>query len=108
MPNYFRVFFRYEADTAVIGLSDRLEAIVEELSNSRDNRIIGALNEIPILAPDAHTPPFRKPTLNTIIGVLFPIGIVLWIRIWRYRLRLWRDLEQLQKQCKYICERLNM
>jgi len=108
MPNYFRVFFRYEADTAVIGLSDRLEAIVEELSNSRDNRIIGALNEIPILAPDAHTRPFRKPTLNTIIGVLFPIGIVLWIRIWRYRLRLWRDLEQLQKQCKYICERLNM
>ncbi len=108
MPNYFRVFFRYEADTAVIGLSDRLEAIVEELSNSRDNRIIGALNEIPILAPDAHTRPFRKPTLNTIIGVLFPIGIVLWIRIWRYRLRLWRDLEQLQKQCKYICERLKM
>lgn len=106
MPNYFRVFFRYEKDTTVIALSDQLEALVEDLSNSRDNRVIAALNEIPILVPDAHTRPFRNPQLNNLIGILFPIGIVVWIRIWRYRLRLWRDMEQLQKQCTYIIERL--
>ncbi len=108
MPSYFRIFFSYEPDTAVIGLSDRLEALVEELSNSRDNRIIGALNEIPILAPDAHTRPFRRPRLNTLVGILFPVGIILWIRLWRYRLRLWRDMEQLRKQCAYIIERLKI
>ena len=106
MPNYFRIFFRYESDSVVIGLDERLEEMVEELSNSRDNRIIGALNEIPILEPDAHTRPFRNAKLNNLMGVLFPVGIVLWIRIWRYRLRLWRDMEQLQKQCRYIIERL--
>lgn len=106
MPNYFRTFFRYESDSVVIGLTDRLEEMVEELSNSRDNRIIGALNEIPILEPDAHTRPFHNAKLNNLLGVLFPVGIVLWIRIWRYRLRLWRDMDQLQKQCKYIVERL--
>lgn len=106
MPNYFKIFFRYEPDTAVISLSDRLEAMVEELSNSRDNRVLGTLNDMPILVPDAHTRPFRRPRLNIVVGVIFPVGIVLWIRIWRYRLRLWRDLEQLQKQCKYIVSRL--
>ena len=106
MPNYFRIFFRYEPDTVVINLSDRLEDLVEELANSRDNHIIAALNEMPVLVPDAHTRPFRRPRLNMAVGFLFPIGLILWMRIWRYRLRLWRDLEQLQRQCTYIEERL--
>ena len=105
-PNYFRVFFHYEPDTAVIDLSDRLEEMVEELGNSRDNRIIAALNDIPILVPDAHTRPFRQPRMNMAVGILFPVGFLLWFRIWRYRLRLWRDLEQLKKLCRYIVERL--
>lgn len=108
MPNYFRVFFRYEADTVVIELADRLEALVEDLSNSRDNRVIAALNEMPVLVPDAHTRPFRSPRLNTLVGALFPIGVILWSRIWRYRLRLWRDMEQLKKQCAYIIGRLQL
>ena len=106
MPNYFRVFFRYEPDTVVIGLEDQLEKLVEELSNSRDTRIIATLNEMPILVPDAHTRPFRNPRLNVLMGVFFPVGLVLWLRIWRYRLRLWRDLEQLQKHSLYIVKRL--
>ena len=108
MPNYFRVFFRYEPDSVVIELSDRLDALVETLSNSRDNRVIAALNEVPILVPDAHTRPFRNLRLNMAMGILFPIGFVLWFRIWRFRLRLWRDLQQTKKQCGYIMERLKI
>lgn len=107
IPNYFRVFFRYEPDTVVIGLCERLEALILELSNSRDAHIVATLNDMPIVAPDAHTRPFRNARRNIIVGVLFPIGIILWIRIWRYRLRLWRDMEQLQKQVTYICQRIN-
>lgn len=106
MPNYFRVFFRYEPDTVVVGICERLEALILELSNSSDPRIIATLNNMPIVAPDAHTRPFRNARRNMIVGILFPIGIVLWIRIWRYRLRLWRDMEQLQKQVDYICQRI--
>jgi len=106
MPNYFRVFFRYEPDSVVIELSDRLDTLVETLSNSRDNRIIAALNDVPVLVPDAHTRPFRNLRLNIALGILFPIGFVLWFRIWRFRLRLWRDLQQTKKLCDYIVERL--
>ena len=42
------------------------------------------------------------------MGILFPIGFVLWFRIWRFRLRLWRDLQQTKKQCGYIMERLKI
>lgn len=106
MPNYFRIFFRYEPDRVVIDLSNRLENFVDELSNSRDNRVISTLNDMPILIPDAHTRPFEDMRLNRLVGVVFPVGLVFWFRIWRYRLRLWRDLEQLQKQCGYVITRL--
>lgn len=106
MPNYFRVFFRYEPDVVIMGLCERLEAMIDELSNSRDTRIIATLNEMPIMAPDAHTRPFRNARRNAAVGIVFPVGIVLWVRIWRYRLRLWHDLEQLQKQMNYITNRI--
>ncbi|MBO4907106.1 MAG: LptF/LptG family permease [Bacteroidaceae bacterium] len=106
MPNYFRVFFRYEPDEAVIELSNQLEQYVDELANSQDSRTISILNEIPILIPDAHTRPFRRRRLNMAVGLLFPIGIIWWWRIWRYRLRLWHDLTQLQKQCAALIQRI--
>ncbi|MCR5179640.1 MAG: LptF/LptG family permease [Bacteroidaceae bacterium] len=107
IPSYWRTFFHYEEDVEVIKLSERLEEFVLELSNSRDFRIIGTLDQMPILVPDAHTRPFRHPRLNTLVGILFPVGLVLWFRIWRYRLRLWHDLEQLQKQFRYIIQRID-
>ncbi len=106
VPNYVRLFFRYEEDTTVIRLNERLEAIVEELHNSRDKTIIGHLNELPILAPDAHTRPFRNARLNVAAGILFPAGIFFYMRVWRYRLRLWKDMVQIQKKCAALRERI--
>ncbi len=106
MPNYFRVFFRYEPDEAVIHLSEQLEQYVDELANTQDSRILSTLNDMPILVPDAHTRPFRNRRLNMAVGIVFPVGLLWWWRIWRYRLRLWHDLTQLQKQCTYICTRI--
>jgi len=40
------------------------------------------------------------------VGIFFPVGIFFWFRIWRYRLRLWHDLQQLQKQTDFILERI--
>lgn len=109
MPNYLHIFFLNEQDQVVRGLSERLETFVEELANSRDLRVIGTLNEMPILVPDAHTRPFADVRWNRLVGVFFiPVGAVLWLRIWRYRLRLWRDLEQLKKYCSYLITRLEI
>lgn len=106
VPNYFGLYFHYREDREVIRLSKQLETLTEELANSRDNGILNALNHLPILSPDAHTRPFHNSRMNIAAGLFVPLGILLYFRIWRYRLRLWRDMQQIQKYTRYINERI--
>ena len=108
MPSYLRTFFHTEEDREVLLLSTQLEQFVQELANTTDLHLMATLNDMPILVPDAHTRPFRRPWLNTLVGIVFPVGLVLWVRMWRYRLRLWRDLEQLQTLCRQTIDRINV
>jgi len=98
-PNYIRVFFRYTPDKRIEELNDRMEAMVEELANSRDQKILQDLNNLPLIYVRAHTTPFHSRKLNITAGILLPIGLVLWLRIWRFRLRLLRDMRQIVKSC---------
>jgi len=107
IPSYWRIFFQYEKDTEVIGINERLENIVEELHNSTDNRLLGALNELPILVPDAHTRPFGNARRNIATGIFFPLGLFFFFRIWRYRIRLRRDMSVIQEQAKFIIQRID-
>ena len=106
IPNYWTLFFRYREDRVAIDLNERLEAIVEELHNTRDNVILARLNDLPVLVPDAHTRPFHSARRNLAVGLLLPLGLFFWIRIWRYRLRLWHDMQQIQKLGTQIRERI--
>ena len=108
IPSYWRIFFRYRRDTDVIELSERMEAMIEELHNTRDNVIIGGLCELPILIPDAHTRPFHNKRWNIATGVFLPLGILFWLRIWRFRLRLFRDMTRIQELCPMIAERIDL
>ena len=92
LPNWIRVFFRYEPDHEVERIAADLEAVIEDLSNTKDRAILTRLNEYPVMSVKAHTRPFERKWLNILSAIIFPIGIVLYIRMWRFRLRLWRDL----------------
>ncbi|MCM1371889.1 MAG: LptF/LptG family permease [Bacteroides sp.] len=106
IPSYYAIFFKYREDHTVTGLRDRLDDIINELHNSRDAAIIGALNEMPVLYANAHTRPFDSKRNNMIAGIIFPAGIILWIRIWMFRIRLYQDLGQVQKQGAFIIKRI--
>ncbi len=106
-PNYIHLFFKSKPDTKVEEISERMERIVKNLSNSHNRKVIKCLNEFPIIYVHAHTAPFRNKQLNIITGTLFPIGIALWLRIWRFRLRLLRDIKQITKTCNQLEEILN-
>ena len=97
MPSYWNIFFHYQEDTTVKKISERLEDLIDELHNSKNNYIIGLLNMIPYIIPDAHTRPFRNPNWNKWAGIILPVGLFFWLRIWRYQLRLSRDLDKLQE-----------
>lgn len=107
MPSYLRIFFHYREDREVERLSGRLEALIEELHNSRDNSILMYINMYPILEPDAHTRPFHSARLNVCAGLFFPLGLFFWLRIWRYRMRLWNDMNSIQKINTLIIDRIN-
>lgn len=101
-PSYVDVFFRHNTDHHVEEIGGRLEAIVEELSNAKDPRIVSMLNSFPVVYVHAHTSPFEGNRANKIAGVFFPLGFVLWCRIWRFRFRLLRDMKQITETCERL------
>ena len=107
IPSYYAIFFRFHEDHTVRELKERVEALVEQLHNSRDIAIIGALNEMPILYTEAHTRPFNTRHKNMLAGICLPVGMLLWLRIWRFRLRLYQDINQIQKLGQFIIDRIN-
>ena len=107
-PNYFRLFFRTRPDQRMEQLSDRIEELVEDLANTRDMHVLDTLNRVPFIYAHAHTTPFSRQWINYVFGVLFPLGLIIWVRAWRFRLRLARDLRQTIKCMTTLEEQLDV
>ena len=105
-PNVVTVFFRYRPDHVIEQINERLETVIADLSNSRDKRIIAALNHFPIIAVKAHTRPFEYKWLNVLAAIIVPVGAFTYLRMWRFRLRLLRDLRTIKQTSEQIIERI--
>lgn len=91
-PNIIKVFFRYHPDHTIEDIYEELEKVIEDLGNTRNRVIIAELNKYPILAVKAHTRPFDHRWLNILSAIIVPAGIFFYFRMWRFRLRFYRDL----------------
>ena len=96
-PNYFRLWMKDVQDEEVERIHDRMESLVEEMSNTKSVTLLNVLNNYPIIPTRAHTRPFRKYWMNLACGIVFPVGLFLYFRIWAFRLRLHKDLERIIK-----------
>lgn len=105
-PNWIKVFFRYEPDHKIEAINEELETVIEDLSNSRDRTIVNHLSAYPIMSVKAHTRPFERRWLNIVSAVIAPFGLLLYLRMWRYRLRLWRDLRTVKAENDIIIGRI--
>ena len=92
-PNVVKVFFKYEPDHEIERISEQLESVIEDLGNTRDRQVMHEINHYPVLAVKAHTRPFEKPWLNVASAICLPLGAFFYCRMWRFRLRLYRDLQ---------------
>ena len=106
-PSPIKVFFHAGDDQEMEKISDRLEEVIDDLSYTKDKIILTELNHYPVLAATAHTRPFRKKWLNIIAGLIIPLGIFLYIRMIRFRMRLYRDLRTIRHTSDHIVERIN-
>lgn len=105
-PNIIDVFFKYKKDNEIERISEVLESVIEDLTNTKDKILLHEMNKYPILATKAHTRPFEHKWLNIIAGLLIPVGAVLYIRMWTFRLRLYRDLRQIRQTNQAIIVRM--
>ena len=105
-PNVISVFFKYTPDHVIEDISERLEAVIEDLSNTRDKKILTLLNDYPYMAVKAHTRPFERKWLNVVSAIIVPVGLFLYLRMWRFRLRLMRDLRAVKHTNDEVVERI--
>ena len=78
-------------------INEHLETLVEELSNSKSFTLLSALNNYPVIPVTAHVRPFHVYWLNLLAGIIVPIGLFFYFRIWIFRIRLARDIERIIK-----------
>ena len=94
-PSPVKVFFRPGDDHDIEQINDALEVAIEDLSYTKNNFVLTMLNQYPVIATHAHTRPFRRKWLNAVTGLFLPTGIFFYFRMLRFRLRLYRDLQNI-------------
>ncbi len=105
-PNPVKVFFRPGDDHRIQEISELLEEVIEDLQNTKDKVLISMLNRYPVMATHAHTRPFRQKWLNIVTGLCLPVGVFFYFRMWRFRLRLLKDLRVVKQTNQAVVERI--
>ena len=106
LPNFINVFFKYEPDHEIERINAELEEVIEDLTNTANKYILHDMNQYPVLSVKTHTRPFERKWLNIIAAIIFPVGTLLYLRMWRFRLRLFRDLKVISQTNTDIIQRI--
>ena len=100
------MFFTYQDDHEIERIATQLEEVIEDLGNTRDKYIMSYINKYPVLSEKAHTRPFDRKWLNIAAAIILPLGIILYIRMCIFRLRLYRDLKQIYRLNEQVIGRI--
>ena len=106
LPNPIKVFFKYEPDHEMERIAAYMESILDDLGNTRDKYILSYLNRYPIVSEKAHTRPFNKKWMNVVSAIILPLGIILYMRMWRFRMRLYKDTKQIRRLNDMMIKRI--
>lgn len=118
-PNYVSLFFRKQEEDEVQSIANRLDLLLEELSNTQNPKILTYMNLYPDFFIFEHLSPARHyHGINIALGLLFPIGILIAWRVWKFRIILYKDMiaiattnstirEELEKEASLVESQLN-
>ncbi|MBR5351056.1 MAG: LptF/LptG family permease [Prevotella sp.] len=107
LPNVINVFFRYEPDNEIERINTDMEQVIEDLTNTKDKMILTLLNKYPVVSVKSHTRPFERQWLNVVVGLLTPVNLFIYIRMWFFRIRLLRDLKTIKETNTEIINRIH-
>ena len=83
-----------------------METLIEELGNSKNRKIIQLLNEFPIMMVSELRSPLKKRWMNILAVIIFPIGIILYLRSCKFHRQISRDLIKIRNNSRTIMERM--
>lgn len=106
-PNPISIFFKYQPDHQIEEIYEDLEAAIADMSNTRDKVIITALSKYPIIITKAHTRPFERKWLNMLVAFIVPLALFFYIRMWLFRVRLYRDIKSIYQTNQVIVRRVD-
>ena len=106
LPNPVKVFFHASDDYEIEQISDVLDTAIEDLGNSKDHVILAELNNYPIMMKRAHTRPFSKKWMNVVAGLILPVGLFFYLRMCRFRFRLYKDLHNIRQTSDRLIPRI--
>lgn len=101
LPSISKIFFN-ENDVTIDSFNEKFENLIEEMGNSKNRKVIIHLNEFPILTPHATISPFKKRWLNIASLLIFPVGVFIYLRAVKFRIRLAKDLVKIESNSKKL------
>ena len=96
----------YDQD-AIKSLSDHVDAVVDYLSNSRDQMVLNKAMDYPIIRHLLTYRPAPNSTLGIVFAALFPVGLPVWLVGLRHQKNLKRDISQVMTTCDQLAAILN-
>ena len=106
IPNPTEYFFGEKEAIAIESLNDKLEALIEEMGNSKNRKVIQLLNEFPVMMVSELHSPFNRRWLNILSIIIFPIGILLYLRTCKFHRQIARDLIKIRNNARVLIERM--
>ena len=102
--NYIKFWKGEQLDEKMDFIDNLMEVMITDMANSRNNYLLLALNNYPVVSSHAHLRPFSNKWLNLACGVLLPIGIIFYLRSWAFRVRLAKDLDKIVETNNEVIE----
>ena len=103
-PDYTGLFFRGVDTSSLEGMNGDLEELVTDLGTSRDRVVLDILNGFPIIQTYGVQSPFGKEWANRLVGIVFPIGLLFYLRAWLFSRKIKRQTAEVSSVAERLTE----
>lgn len=102
--NYVKFWMQFGKENRITAISTKMELIVEELSNSDQNLILNKLMDFPFLKGYDLLSTNKLSKAGPAFGIVFPIGIPLYLGALYQRKLLLHDIQAAKRVCSELHE----
>ena len=98
------LFFRGVDTSSLESMNGELEELVTDLGNSRDRVVLDILNGFPIIQTYGLQSPFGKEWANRLVGIVFPVGLLFYLRAWLFTRKIRRQTAEVTAAAERLTE----